>query len=238
KVTALTEGVMKAMFLTKMKTALAVIATVLGLGTGVGLMSGVSRNAVVAQENKGTPLPTEATKLRVQELIQQLDAGKFQQREQATKELKALGKAIVPQLEAALKTNVSAEVRRRLEQLIAPHRPQTDLEILQGTWTLVEAHKFGKKVPAKDLPTKDIAYGQHALVIAGEKIAIVLHNGGGDPYGKFKLDTTRKPKELRITWSIPALFCIYKVEGDTLTICMNENTNLPLPDEFRTMADS
>src|SRR5262249_17602086 len=86
--------------------------------------------------------------------------------------------------------------------------------------------------------TKDIAYGRHAFVIVGEKIAIVLHNGGGDPYGKFKLDTTRKPKELRITWSIPALFCIYKVEGDTLTICINENKNLPLPDEFRTMAES
>src|SRR5262249_46227795 len=51
-------------------------------------------------------------------------------------------------------------------------------------------------------------------------------------------NTTRKPKELRITWSIPAWFCIYKVEGDTLSICMNENTNLPLPDEFRTMTDS
>jgi hypothetical protein len=34
KVAALTEGVMKAMFLTKMKTALVVIAMVLGLGTG------------------------------------------------------------------------------------------------------------------------------------------------------------------------------------------------------------
>src|SRR5262249_41444459 len=110
KVAAVLEGVMKAMFLTKMKTALVVLVTVLGLGTGVGLMTGVSRNAVVAQENKGTPLPTEATKLRVQELIQQLGADEFQKREQATKELKALGKEIVPQLEAALKTSESPEV--------------------------------------------------------------------------------------------------------------------------------
>src|SRR5262249_21894141 len=169
KVTALTEGVMKAMFLTKMKTALAVIATVLGLGTGVGLMSGVSRNAVVAQENKGTPLPTEATKFRVQELIQQLGANKFQQREQATKELKVLGKVIVPQLEAALKTTKSAEVRRRLEQLLAPHRPPTDLERLHGAWTLVEMEIRGKKLTGKDMiypfDHSDVAFKSLKMVI-------------------------------------------------------------------------
>src|SRR5262245_24473404 len=236
-VATLAEGVMRAMFLTKMQTAIVVIATVLGLGTGVGLWTGISRNAVVAQENKGTPLPTEATKLRVQALIQQLGANKFQQREQATKELKALGKAIVPQLEAALKTTASAEVRRRLEQLLAPHRPQTDLEKLQGTWTLVEAHKFGKKMAAKDLPTKDIGYQRHQLTIAGERIAIRVKDGRGETWGRFNLDTTKKPNEIRITWLI-AWFGIYKVEGDTLTICMNENTNLPLPDEFCTKADS
>src|SRR5262249_52295985 len=103
EVVTLAEGVMRAMFLTKVKTAIVVIATVLGLGTGVGLLTGVSRNAVAAQEGKGTPLPTEATKLRVQELIQQLDADEFQKREQATKVLKELGQSIVLQLEAALK---------------------------------------------------------------------------------------------------------------------------------------
>src|SRR5262249_58903710 len=113
-----------------------------------GLMTGVSGNAVEAQEDKGKPPPTEAAKLRVQELIQQLDADEFQKREQATKELKVLCKEIVPQLEAALKTTESAEVRRRLEQLIASHRPppQTDLERLHGVWTLVEMETRGKKL--------------------------------------------------------------------------------------------
>ena len=37
---------------------------------------------------------------------------------------------------------------------------------------------------------------------------------------------------MRITWSIIAWFCIYNVDGDFLTICMNENTNLPLPGDF------
>src|SRR5262249_40125356 len=99
KVVTFAEGGVEALFLSKIKTALVVIVTVFGLGTGVGLMTGVSGNAVEAQEDKGKPAPTEATKLRVQELIRQLDAEEFQKREQATKELKALGKAIVPQLE-------------------------------------------------------------------------------------------------------------------------------------------
>src|SRR5262245_28391073 len=57
---------MRAMFLTKMKTAIVVIATVLGLGAGVGLMTGVSGNAVEAQEDKGKPLPTEAAEVKLQ----------------------------------------------------------------------------------------------------------------------------------------------------------------------------
>jgi RNA polymerase sigma factor (sigma-70 family) len=122
KVAALAEGVMNAMFLSKMTTALIVIVTVVGLGTGVGLMTGVSGNTVEAQEEKGKSTPNEPAKLRVHELIQQLNANEFQKREQATKELKALGKAIVPQLEAALEASESAEVRRRLEQLLAPYQ--------------------------------------------------------------------------------------------------------------------
>jgi len=122
EVATLTERVMKAMVLSTVKTALVVIVTVFGLGTGVGLMTGGSGNAVQTQEDKGKPAPTEAAKLRVQELIQQLDADEFQKREQATNELKSLGKVIVPQLEAALERNNSPEVRRRLEQLLAPYQ--------------------------------------------------------------------------------------------------------------------
>src|SRR5262249_42266423 len=75
------------------------------------------------------------------------------------------------------------------------------------------------------------------LTIGGDRIAIRVKDGRGESWGTFKLDSTKKPNEIRITWLI-AWFGIYKVEDDTLTICMNENTNLPLPNEFRTMADS
>src|SRR5262245_20595392 len=249
--------------LTKMKTAIVVIATVLGLGTGVGLMTGISRNAVVAQENKGTPLPTEAAKLRVQELIQQLNADKFQKREQATKELKALGKEIVPQLEAALKTTESAEVRRRLEQLIAPHRPppQTDLERLHGAWTLVEMEIRGKKLTGKDMiypfDSGDVALKPFKLVIEGQNIpehrlipadqvkdandriggVEIQFNDSKPEKGDFLLNETKKPKRIAMAWWGKYWESIYKLDGDTLTICFNPK-NCVRPDEFRTSADS
>jgi hypothetical protein len=86
----------------------------------------IARPGPASREKKE---PTEATKLRVQELIQQLDADKFTKREQASHELKALGMAIVPQLEAALERNNSLEVRRRLQQLLARYR-----QIPQAIW--------------------------------------------------------------------------------------------------------
>jgi hypothetical protein len=106
----------------------------------------------------------------LQELIQQLDADEFQKREQATRELKALGKAIVPQLEAALKGTESAEVRRRLEQLVAPHRPLTDLQKLHGAWTLVEMETRGKKLTGKEMTYDDRPLKPFKLVIDGNNI--------------------------------------------------------------------
>ena len=111
------------------------------------------------------------------------------------------------------------------------------MQKLQGTWTLVEAHLHGKKVAAENLPVKDLTYKPHQLVITGENKIVMHLNGGGLENGKFELDTTKKPKEITINWLIQWP-CIYKLEGDTLTICFNQDANLPRPDEFRTQADS
>jgi RNA polymerase sigma factor (sigma-70 family) len=117
---------------------------------------------------------------------------------------------------------------------------KADLQKLQGTWTLVEAHMHGKKVAAEDLPTKDITHSPHKLAVADEK-KIVTHRSKSVMNGAFELDATKTPREITIQgyrdwW--PKWRCIYKVEGDTLTICFNEEQNWPRPDEFRTLADS
>jgi uncharacterized protein (TIGR03067 family) len=191
----------------------------------------------VRPELSNAKLQADTDKRKVQQLIEQLDNDDFAKREQASNELKALGRAIVPQLEAALDRTKSPEARRRLVQLLEPYRVRvlTDLEKLQGTWKLVEAHMYGKKAAARDLPTKDIAYRPHTLAVDGHKIE--MHLNMGHTGGVFELDTTKKLKEITINWLIqwPA---VYKLEGDTLTICFHENANLPRPDEFRTLADS
>jgi WD40 repeat protein len=55
---------------------------------------------------------------RIEKLISKLDDGRFQVREQASKELEAFGDLAVPMLRKALSGNDSAELKRRLEALL------------------------------------------------------------------------------------------------------------------------
>jgi WD40 repeat protein len=58
---------------------------------------------------------------RLAKLIKQLDDDLFERREQAAKEVDGMGRAAVPALREALRRDPSAEVRRRIETLLAKH---------------------------------------------------------------------------------------------------------------------
>jgi RNA polymerase sigma factor (sigma-70 family) len=132
---------------------------------------------------------------------------------------------------------------RRIVSVLARPKPafqekdptKEELQKLQGTWNMVEAERHGKKVAAKDLPTEEISYKSEALVIAGEKIERQL-NGKPGPRVDFTFNATKKPKEITISWLIETR-AIYKLDGDTLTMCFNLSAD-DRPDEFRTQADS
>jgi RNA polymerase sigma-70 factor (ECF subfamily) len=122
--------------------------------------------------------------------------------------------------------------KERLDLSRTQNQPQvkTDKEMLQGTWRLLETHKHGKKVDAKDIPINP-----HRLLIDGSKVEIKLAKGGGD-CGEFELNTAATPKEITITWLIQWRG-IYRLDQDKLTICFNPDNGIR-PDEFRTAADS
>src|SRR5262249_16179448 len=136
---------------------------------------------------------------------------------------------LIPALQAG---PIDGSALVRLDHDDVPHQPtaKTDKEMLQGTWRLVETHKHGKKVDAKDIPINP-----HRLLIDGSKIETKLTKGGGDR-GEFELNTAATPKEITITWLIQWRG-IYKLDQNRLTICFNPDNGIR-PDEFRTAADS
>ncbi len=89
---------------------------------------------------KGRLKPAKLDQDDVAKWLALLDAASFAEREQATRELATLGPAVRPALQKVLKTTESAEVRRRLDELLqrlgradasANLQRQRGLEVLQ-----------------------------------------------------------------------------------------------------------
>ncbi len=108
---------------------------------------------------------------------------------------------------------------------------------LEGTWVLVSAEEHGKTVPEKDL--KD-GFGQMKWVFKGDKLTLV--DGKEKPEGSYKLDPTKKPREL----DLPILggkdgkliLCIYELDGDTLKIGLGSKDGGKRLKEFKTSPDT
>ncbi len=100
---------------------------------------------------------------------------------------------------------------------------------LEGpTWSIVAFEKGGKK--------EDATGKGFTATFTGGKLH--LSKGGGDTKdGTYKIDPTKKPKQIDMVVENETVKGIYEIKGDTLRICGTAKGD-PRPTEFKTGADS
>jgi uncharacterized protein (TIGR03067 family) len=109
----------------------------------------------------------------------------------------------------------------------ASESAKQELEKLQGAWVMLSYESKEKKRPDVGITTVTIKDDQWTMT-SGEKVAANL---------KIKIDQSQDPKTIdRITSSGSKRLGIYKLHGDTLTIC-SESGDGVRPAEFKTTKD-
>jgi len=105
-----------------------------------------------------------------------------------------------------------------------------ELDKLKGNWsvTAVEVPK-GEKGPS------DNELKQLKVVFTDDKMSIKFGDEEDKP-ATYKLDPSKKPKEIDATRGDKTLKGIYALEGDTLKICFSEKGERPK--EFKADADT
>jgi RNA polymerase sigma factor (sigma-70 family) len=101
-----------------------------------------------------------------------------------------------------------------------------DEETFVGTWAYVSVESGGRKVPEEQVKEARLVFaadGKFTAIVKGEKRE-----------GTYKLDPAKKPKEITTTKEGKTHNGIYKLDGDTLTLCMPEGDGAERPTEFAT----
>jgi uncharacterized protein (TIGR03067 family) len=117
--------------------------------------------------------------------------------------------------------------------LIAADKPEVDqskkdLEMLQGTWSLVSMEAEGKKLPEE-------AY--KGVKVVFEKNKMTMGKGDKTETATVILDASKKPKWINTTAKGgDELEGIYDLNGDDLKICLSKKRG-DRPKEFITKAD-
>jgi uncharacterized protein (TIGR03067 family) len=101
---------------------------------------------------------------------------------------------------------------------------------LQGSWALVETQRYGAKVAVTKTGVK-----LHKLSFDGKKVFFHAMDRRVES-GSVEVDSAKEPQMISFNWRVP-WHAIFRVEGDTLTVCFNQ-ANAIRPDSFRTSADN
>ena|SRR5947209_5184092 len=96
-----------------------------------------------------------------------------------------------------------------------------DLKKFAGTWSVVSAVKGGKDAPENEI--KDIRF-----IFSEDKMT--FKKGDETKEGTFKIDATKKPRQIEVTIEGKSHPGIYKFEGDNLKMCVGHDER---PTEFK-----
>jgi len=103
-----------------------------------------------------------------------------------------------------------------------------DKEKLQGTWLVVGGEEHGTKMPEADVKMADMRF-----IIEGDKIQATRGGKEKGKGGTFKLDPSKKPKEIDLIDDKETVKGIYSLDGDTLKFCLAKGGN-DRPTDFTT----
>ena len=121
--------------------------------------------------------------------------------------------------------------------LVAADEPPKDakkeLEKFQGEWTMVSLETRGQKAP------EETVKGMKLTVKGAEWV--VTRDGTTVADITFQLDPSKDPKAIDLTFKVDgketALKGIYKLDGDTLTLCRTDSPVAARPTAFKTTVD-
>jgi uncharacterized protein (TIGR03067 family) len=114
--------------------------------------------------------------------------------------------------------------------VVAGGDAKADLKKLAGTWSVVSAQKGGKDAPENDI--KELR-----LIFNGDKFTARFGDKSKD--GTFKIDPSKKPKQIDITLMDKIAEGIYQFKGDNLELCLSEpGGGEPRPTEFKSAEGS
>jgi uncharacterized protein (TIGR03067 family) len=106
-----------------------------------------------------------------------------------------------------------------------------DQKAIQGTWAAVSIEQGGEKQPEDEVKDARITFE------AGGKVH--LKHGDKEKNLTYELDSTKVPKQITVKGDDgKTQRGIYKLDGDTLTVCMGEEDSKERPTEFSTKAGS
>jgi uncharacterized protein (TIGR03067 family) len=115
----------------------------------------------------------------------------------------------------------------------AAQEKKKDEDKIQGTWIVVSHEMVGRKMPAEELKGWKLTLKDGTLT--GEK-------GKDKGKGTYKLDASRKPKIIDITYDEEnekmTTVAIYELKGDTLKLCWSEKVPEHRPTKFASDEES